>query len=111
MGKCDLQNQSDRLKFLTDNFDAVRFRFECPQILQIERPKSVFDGVADSDNSIVEAVPKENDERAATAAQFRPAHSARAARVESAITFHSIFHPRIGVPETARRSLPTHPIR
>ena len=108
MGKCDLKDKSDRL---TDSFDAVRFRFECTQKLKIERPKSVLDGVADSDNSIVKAVPKQNDERASTAAQLRSADRARAARVESAIALHSIFHPRIGVPDTARQLLPAHPIR
>jgi|SRR5256885_15802945 len=107
-----LTKASDRLKdFLTDGFRAVQFRFECPQILQIERSKSVFDRVADSDNSIFKAVSKQNDERASTAAQLRPAHGARAARVAIAIAFHSIFHPRIGAPDTARQLLPVHPIR
>jgi len=81
------------------------------QILQIERPKSVFDGVADSDNSMVKAVPKQNDESASTAAQLWSADRARAARVESAIAFHSIFHPRVGVPDAARQLLPAHPTR
>jgi hypothetical protein len=31
--------------------------------------------------------------------------------VESAIAFHSIFHPRIGVPDTAHQLLLAHPIR
>jgi hypothetical protein len=42
---------------------------------------------------------------------LRSTDRARAARVESAITLHSIFHPRIGVPDTARLLLPAHPIR
>ncbi len=79
----------------TYNFNAVRLRFECAQILQIECPKSVFDRVPDTDNSIFQAVSKQDDERASAAAQLRSAHSARAARVESAIALHSISHPRI----------------
>jgi hypothetical protein len=79
----------------TYNFNAVRLRFECAQILQIECPKSVFDRVADTDNSIFQTVSKQDDERASTAAQLWSAHSARAARVENAIAFHSISHPRI----------------
>jgi hypothetical protein len=31
--------------------------------------------------------------------------------VESAVALHSIFHPRIGVPDTAHQLLPAHPIR
>src|SRR5438128_7142470 len=83
------------LRFPTYNFSAVLWRFESAQILQIECPESVFDGVADSCNSIVRAVSEQNDERSSTAAQLRPANRARAVRVESAIAFHSIFHPRI----------------
>ena len=79
----------------TYHFNAVRLRFECAKILQIECPKSVFDRVADTDNSIFQTVSKQDDERASTAAQLWSAHSARAARVENAIAFHSISHPRI----------------
>jgi hypothetical protein len=110
-GERDLQTKAIGLDFLTGCFDAIRFRFECTQILKIERPKSVFHGVADSDNSIVQAVPKQNDERASTAAQLRPTDRARATRVESAIAFHSIFHPRIGVPDIAHQLLSAHAIR
>jgi hypothetical protein len=94
-----------------NNLSAGRLRFECAQILQIERPKSVFDRVANTNNSIFQAVSKQNDERASTAAQLWSANSARAARVESAIAFHSISHPRIGGSDTARQLLPDHPIR
>jgi hypothetical protein len=86
-------------------------RFKRPQILQIKRSKGVFDRVADTDNPIFQAVSKQDDERASTAAQLRSADGARAARVESAIAFHSISHPRIGVPDTARQLLPAHSIR
>jgi hypothetical protein len=56
------------LRFPTHNFNAVRLRFECAQILQIERPERIFDRVADTDNSIFQAVSKQDDERASTAA-------------------------------------------
>jgi hypothetical protein len=88
-------NKAIGLRFPTNNLNAARLRFECAQILQIECPESVFDRVADSDNSIFQTVSKQDDERASTAAQLRSAHSTRAARVESAIAFHSISHPRI----------------
>ena len=101
-GNYDLRRQAIRLRFPTYNFKAVRLRFECPQILQIERPERVFDRVADTDNSIFQAVSKQDDEYASTAAQLWSADGARTARVESAITFHPISHPRIGVSETAR---------
>ena len=94
----------------TYNFNAVRLRFECAQILQIKCPESVFDRVADTDNSIFQTVSKQDDERASTSAQLGSTDSARTARVESAITFHSIPHPRIGVPDTAQQLLPAHPI-
>ena len=83
------------LRLPTHNFNSVRLRFECAQILQIECPKGIFDRVADTDNSIFQTVSKQDDERASTAAQLWSAHSARAARVEDAIAFHSISHPRI----------------
>jgi len=88
-------NKAIGLRFPTYNFKAVRLRFECPQILQIERPERVFDRVANADNSIFQTVSKQDDERASTAAQLWSADSTRAARVESAIAFHSISHPRI----------------
>jgi len=94
----------------TYNFNAVRLRFECAQILQIKCPESVFDRVADTDNSIFQTVSKQGDERASTAAQLWSADSARTARVESAIAFHSILHPRIGVSDTARQLLFAHPV-
>ena len=95
----------------TSNFNAVRLGLECAQILQIKSPESVFDRVADTDNSIFQTVSKQDDECASTAAQLRSAHSARTARVKSAIAFHSISHPRIGVSDTARQWPPVHPIR
>ena len=97
--------------FSPEHFDIIRLRFQCTQILQIERPKSVLDCVADTNNSIFKAVSEQNDERASTAAQLRSTDRARAAWVESAVALHSIFHPRIGVPDTARQLLPAHPIR
>lgn len=97
--------------FYPEHFDAIRLRFKCAQVLQIERPKRVFDRVADSDNSIVQTVSEQNDERSSTAAQLWSAGRARAARVESAIAFHSVFHPRIGVPDAARQLLPAHPTK
>ena len=103
--------RNDRFRISPEHFDVIRLRFQCAQILQIERPKSVFDRVADTNNSIFKAVSEQNDERAATAAQLRSTDRAWAARVESAVALHSIFHPRIGVPDTARQLLPAHPIR
>jgi hypothetical protein len=109
-GNYDLRRRNG-LGSPTDNFSGVRLRIECAQILQIERPKSVFDRVADSDNSIFQAVSKQDDERASTAAELRSADGARAAGVESAVALHSISHPRIGAPDTARQLLPAHPTR
>jgi hypothetical protein len=80
-------------------------------ISKIERPKSVFDRVANTNNSTFKAVSEQDDERASTAAQLRSTDRAWAARVESAVALHSIFYPRIGVPDTARQLLPAHPIR
>src|SRR5437773_11334582 len=90
----------------TSNFNAVRLGFECAQILQIKSPESVFDRVADTDNSILQTVTKQDDERAPTAAQLRPAQTARTARVRSAIAFHSVSHPRIAASDTAHPWLP-----
>ena len=64
----------------TYNFNAVRLRFECAQILQIKCPESVFDRVADTDNSIFQTVSKQDDERASTSAQLGSTDSARTAR-------------------------------
>ena len=110
-GNYDLRLETIVSGFSPEHFDVTRLRFQCAQILQIERPKRVFDGVADTNNSILKVVSEQDDERASTAAQLRATDRARAARVESAIAFHSIFHPRIGVPDTARQLLPAHPIR
>src|SRR5207237_7339981 len=88
------------------------WRFESAQILQIECPESVFSTVLPIPAiPLSKAVSEQNDERSSTAAQLRPANRARAAPVESAIAFRSIFHPRIRVADTAPQLLPAHPIR
>ena len=71
-----------------------------------------LDRVTNAGDSTLQVAPEQSDKGVSAPGQLWPPHSARAARMIGAITFHLVndVRERIGTPAGARKKLIIHPI-